>query len=363
MVSMTTPEWRTAYNKRRRERRKKRREAGLCAECGENADGKTLCENCSEKNSARNIGVRARRKAKGNCPDCGAKKARNSVFCPVCRDKRAAYYAGNKDRLLEGTHRRKAERKQTVFEHYGLECSCCGENEFEFLTIDHINGGGNEHRRSINGCFYRWVIENGFPDGLQTLCYNCLVLNRNWAPVTFLPVRIAVCTVMRDMGSVLDTENYLLLSFEEWIQEHSRPASDEVDDEGWIVTPTMRILAPEIVVLKKYGERPPRKIGLTSPNLYRRDDHTCQYCGIELPPTKLTIDHVLPRSRGGPTTWENCVAACAACNFRKADRTPREARMHPKKKPATPRWKPGLRIPQGVVRASWEPFLAKERVA
>jgi 5-methylcytosine-specific restriction endonuclease McrA len=87
--------------------------------------------------------------------------------------------------------------------------------------------------------------------------------------------------------------------------------------------------------------------------------HNCQYCGTGLPGSKLQVEHVLPRSKGGATTWENCVAACDDCNSRKADRTPREAGMKLRKKPTVPRWKPGLQIPQGAVRAAWEPFLTK----
>ncbi len=81
--------------------------------------------------------------------------------------------------------------------------------------------------------------------------------------------------------------------------------------------------------------------------------HNCQYCGVNLPGHELQIEHVMPRSRGGPTTWENTVAACDDCNSRKADKTPREAGMTLRKKPEPPRWKPGIRIPQGEVRPMW----------
>lgn len=67
--------------------------------------------------------------------------------------------------------------KETVFDHYGRVCVCCGEDGYKFLSIDHINGGGNAHRREIkaNGAcaLYKWIVENGFPETLQTLCFNC----------------------------------------------------------------------------------------------------------------------------------------------------------------------------------------------
>jgi 5-methylcytosine-specific restriction endonuclease McrA len=69
-----------------------------------------------------------------------------------------------------------------------------------------------------------------------------------------------------------------------------------------------------------------------------RDRDTCQYCGAMPGRKRLTIDHILPRSRGGVTSWENCVAACEACNHRKGDRTPVEARMTLRSAPAAPKY-------------------------
>lgn len=180
-----------------------------------------------------------------------------------------------------------------------------------------------------------------------------LVLNRNWQPITFLPVKTAICTVLRDMASVMEPENYYLLDFDGWCEEAP-------ENSRWIKTSTSRVPAPEVIVLKKYGERPPRKINFNRPNLARRDDYTCQYCGDTLGLGKLTVEHIMPRSRGGPTTWDNCVAACRTCNSRKADKTPKEAGMKLRKEPRKPKWDPKLRIPQGILRPSWEPFLAKE---
>lgn len=74
----------------------------------------------------------------------------------------------------------KLKTKTTVINHYSngtMHCRCCKETEMGFLSIDHINGGGNKHRKKIGsyagGAFYRWLIKNNFPDGFQILCYNC----------------------------------------------------------------------------------------------------------------------------------------------------------------------------------------------
>lgn len=69
--------------------------------------------------------------------------------------------------------------KDTIFDHYGRSCACCGESEYAFLAIDHVNGGGNSHRRELSGKkamgdhLYRWLVKNDFPEGFQTLCFNC----------------------------------------------------------------------------------------------------------------------------------------------------------------------------------------------
>lgn len=185
-----------------------------------------------------------------------------------------------------------------------------------------------------------------------------LVLNRNWQPVLFWPVRSAIEGSMRGQASILDVENYLLLPFEEWCVSTPK-------DAQWIKTSTGQIPAPEVVVLKHYSERPPRKVGFTRLNLARRDDFTCQYCGDVIGYDGLTVEHIMPRSRGGPTSWENCVAACVDCNGRKGNLTPQEAKMRLRKVPHTPVFKTMLRVPGGsdVMRPAWVPFLEKEAVA
>jgi 5-methylcytosine-specific restriction endonuclease McrA len=155
---------------------------------------------------------------------------------------------------------------------------------------------------------------------------------------------------MRDMASILDTQDYLLLTFEEWI-ELGR------DTGRSIQTPHRSIAAPEVVVLKKYGERPTRRVVFNKPNLARRDQFQCQYCGVVLVRQEVTIEHVLPRSRGGETGWLNCVAACEDCNGRKSNLTPKEAGMPLKRQPAVPEWKVGIQLPSGYSRQAWIPFL------
>jgi 5-methylcytosine-specific restriction endonuclease McrA len=84
---------------------------------------------------------------------------------------------------------------------------------------------------------------------------------------------------------------------------------------------------PSVIRLSRYRKIPQRRHDVTRRSILSRDQHTCQYCNTQLPTTRLTIDHVVPRSRGGRNTWENLVACCSACNRWKANRTPSEANM------------------------------------
>ena len=84
----------------------------------------------------------------------------------------------------------------------------------------------------------------------------------------------------------------------------------------------MRLRVPEVVALAGYDRLPEAAVAFSRRNIFKRDHYTCQYCGVQPGTEELTIDHVIPRSQGGTSTWENCVLACVACNKQKADRTP-----------------------------------------
>jgi len=109
------------------------------------------------------------------------------------------------------------------------------------------------------------------------------------------------------------------------------------DADAVLRTPSRAVPVPSVVRLARYIRRPHRqKVAFNRRNLFRRDDHRCQYCGRR--GSDLTLDHVQPRSRGGPTSWENVVACCRPCNARKRDRTPQEAGMALARPPKAPRF-------------------------
>ena len=97
--------------------------------------------------------------------------------CRACkREIHDAWAAVNKDKISSTDRTRRMRERRAVFQKYGLECACCREDRIEFLAIDHLHGGGGEHRRSLGikgSSFYRWLIDQGFPPGYRTLCHNC----------------------------------------------------------------------------------------------------------------------------------------------------------------------------------------------
>jgi 5-methylcytosine-specific restriction endonuclease McrA len=112
---------------------------------------------------------------------------------------------------------------------------------------------------------------------------------------------------------------------------------------------------PSIVRLSSYVKVPFKRIILSRKNILRRDSHRCQYCGRgDLP---LTVDHVIPISRGGEDTWENLVCACVSCNNRKSDRTPDEARMPLRVSPMRPNHVTFIRQFVGALDERWKPYL------
>ncbi|RPI90689.1 MAG: HNH endonuclease, partial [Planctomycetaceae bacterium] len=130
------------------------------------------------------------------------------------------------------------------------------------------------------------------------------------------------------------------------------------DDELFVQAVTFKVRVPEIITLTAYDRVPRNSVAFSRRNIFRRDQYSCQYCGAEPGSEELTIDHVLPRSRGGTSTWENCVLACLDCNARKANRTPAEARMPLRKPPVRPAWQP-MYAWSKVRIASWSQFLSE----
>jgi 5-methylcytosine-specific restriction endonuclease McrA len=124
--------------------------------------------------------------------------------------------------------------------------------------------------------------------------------------------------------------------------------------DRFVRSPSQRFPWPSIVRLKGYVRVPYRRIMLTRRNVLRRDGHRCQYCGSR---ERLTLDHVVPKSRGGPDAWDNLVAACVPCNNKKGNRTPEEAQMTLRRRPFRPSHVMYLRDFLGSLDDAWKPYL------
>lgn len=118
------------------------------------------------------------------------------------------------------------------------------------------------------------------------------------------------------------------------------------------------IAVPRVILLQTFDKLPMRNMKFSRNNIFLRDDFTCQYCCQKFPRAELNFDHVLPRSRGGKTSWENVVTSCYACNYRKGDFLPFEAGMPLLKKPKKPNAIPFLTgLKMQSLYEQWNPFL------
>lgn len=136
-----------------------------------------------------------------------------------------------------------------------------------------------------------------------------LVLNASYEPINVCAARRALILILKGVASAEESAPV-------HVHSHNRKLS-----------------LPSVIRLLEYRRIPQQSRALSRKNILLRDRYTCQYCHRSLPSVELTLDHVTPRSRGGPSTWENLVACCHPCNNRKGSRTPDEASMKLAKTP------------------------------
>ncbi len=162
-----------------------------------------------------------------------------------------------------------------------------------------------------------------------------LVLNQNYEPLHVCNVRRAVVLVARGKAEVVD----------------------QLDRAAALLrTVTAEFAVPSVIRMVYFIRRPRPVMRLSRREVFARDRHTCQYCGARK--AELTLDHVVPRARGGGHSWENLVSACRACNHRKAGRTPSEARMRLRSRPVRPKTTFAQLYARYLERQpGWEPFI------
>jgi len=165
---------------------------------------------------------------------------------------------------------------------------------------------------------------------------NTLLLSAGYEPLRIIPWEKAVTLFF--LGKVDILESY----------------------ETTLHSPSHTMNLPAVVKLTKYIRRHPRKVKFSRQNLYYRDNYTCQYCNKAKPSSQLTYDHVIPRSKGGKTTWTNVVAACLPCNLKKGNKFLDQLNLKLLKEPKEPRWLPDL---PSSIKLESAPILWREYLA
>ena len=195
---------------------------------------------------------------------------------------------------------------------------------------------------------------------MSALNAHVLVLNKVWAPVHVTNARRAFTMLVRDLVEVIhvDDGSYTCHDFESWADLSAQRANFQNLEHDWVRTVELQLAVPKVIRLLEYDRLPRKAVKLNRRNIFARDRNTCQYCGQRFPTSELSLDHVVPRTQGGESTWENLVCACVRCNAAKGGRTPREARLRLVRKPERPARNPLLHLRLGSHKyACWQAFL------
>ena len=178
-----------------------------------------------------------------------------------------------------------------------------------------------------------------------------LILNRSYLPIHVTSVRRAFILLYQGMAKAVN-DQYQTFDFASW----SDLSVSTRDETIGLVNRVIRV--PRVILLISYDRVPKRHVRFSRYNIYARDNCTCQYCSRRLPRQELNLDHVVPRSHGGTSIWENVVCSCHECNRRKGGRTPQQARMLLARKPLKPKWTPFMQETFSLSRyKEWMPFL------
>jgi 5-methylcytosine-specific restriction endonuclease McrA len=176
------------------------------------------------------------------------------------------------------------------------------------------------------------------------------VLNRSWQAICTTTVRHAIVLVYTSRAKIIQPETFELHDLESWSDLST------ISKGPFIHGVRFAMPVPEVVILTGTNVYPQPKVVFSRRNIFKRDHYTCQYCGSRPSLPDLTIDHVLPRSQGGVSTWENCVVSCRTCNETKGGHTPDEAGLDLLNRPKRPAWLPFVAQSLSLPR-SWEKFV------
>ena len=185
-----------------------------------------------------------------------------------------------------------------------------------------------------------------------------LVLNRLWQAVNICSARRAFTLLYQGHAQVVSSDhqnNFATHDFASWLDFSI--SAPEAEHE-MVTTISWKIRVPRVIVLLLFDRLPKKEVKFTRHNVFERDNNTCQYCGKVFERQELNLDHVLPRDKGGLTTWENVVCSCIPCNTRKGNRLPHQAHMTLIRKPKRPKWRPFVHVTfSSQQHESWRHFV------
>lgn len=179
-----------------------------------------------------------------------------------------------------------------------------------------------------------------------------LVLNRFFVPITVTSLKRAFIMLYGGVAKAVGG-NYETFDFDSWSQLSA------LKDDDYIRTVNRVIKIPRVIMLIRFDKMPRNETKFNRFNIFRRDGGKCQYCGRKFPRSEFTIDHVVPRSLGGKSVWDNVVCSCSKCNRKKGGRTPEQAGMKLITKPKKPQWDLLSNFYIKTIRyEEWKPFLS-----
>ncbi len=193
-------------------------------------------------------------------------------------------------------------------------------------------------------------------------------MNAHYAALRVVSVRRAFTLLFkrdsesRPVAEVVSVEDgrYISYDFDDWAELSAFKREFEPAKHDWIRAVRFDLVVPRIVRVLTYSRLPKQEVKFNRRNIFARDNSTCQYCGKRFSSAELSLDHIVPRSRGGGATWENIVCACLRCNVRKGGRTPEQAHLRLIRMPTKPRRNPIVRVKLSDERyLSWKQFLDK----
>jgi len=162
-----------------------------------------------------------------------------------------------------------------------------------------------------------------------------LVLNKFWQPLYLISIEEGVNLIFQERGKIV-LEDYGLLDLNDWLS-YSEIILEEKKDLKYIKTKTKKLIKPYVIIMHENSYQPRIEISFSRKLIEVRDRGRCQYCGKKLSGKDKTIDHIIPKSRGGQNKWENVVLCCKKCNKKKGNKTPEEVGMKLLKEPKKPK--------------------------